>query len=80
MVGEPFLSFQWDVLLTETLFLSLFFLPQCGLHRFSKSNGFPRISRLLLVALLAKLMIESGVVNSPTLPLTEPIPGKILPL
>ena len=63
VVGEPFLSFQWDVLLTETLFLSLFFLPQCGLHRFSKSNGFPRISRLLLVALLAKLMIESGVVK-----------------
>ena len=56
VVGEPFLSFQWDVLLTETLFLSLFFLPQCGLHRFSNSNGFPRISRLLLVALLAKLI------------------------
>ena len=62
MVGEPFLSFQWDVLLTETLFLS-FFSSTMRLTSFLQVSKISRISRLLLVALLAKLMIESGVVK-----------------
>ena len=63
VVGEPFLSFQWDILLTETLFLSLFFLPITRFHHLLKSPRASNFGRLLLVGLLAKLMLESGLVK-----------------
>ena len=63
VVGEPFLSFQWDVLLVETLLLSLPFLPTVRLHRISQPIPHSRLARLLIVALLAKLMLESGIVK-----------------
>ncbi|MDA8775630.1 hypothetical protein N9N13_07875, partial [Opitutales bacterium] len=38
VVGEPFLSFQWDALLLESLFISLPFLPFVSRHRLKKSE------------------------------------------
>ena len=80
VVGEPFLSFQWDILLTETLLLSLPFLPTVRFHRFGSKVHFSKWARVLIVALLAKLMLESGIVKFTSFAETEPIPGEILPL
>jgi hypothetical protein len=63
VVGDPFLSFQWDILLLETLLLSLPFLPVTRLHKLSNCYPISTIGRFLLVALLAKLMLESGLVK-----------------
>ena len=62
-VGEPFLSFQWDILLTETLLLSIPFLPAVRFHRLGSKIYVSKWARLLLVGLLAKLMFESGIVK-----------------
>jgi hypothetical protein len=63
VVGEPFLSFQWDALLCETLLLSLPFLPITKFHRLGSPYQVPIFARYLLIALLAKLMLESGIVK-----------------
>lgn len=63
VVGEPFLSFQWDALLLESLFLSIPFLPFVSRHRLSDSINHSKWARILVLLLLAKLMIESGVVK-----------------
>ena len=63
VVGEPFLSFQWDILLTETLLLSLFFLPITRFHHLLKPLRVSNFGRLLLLGILAKLMLESGLVK-----------------
>ncbi|MDG1139598.1 MAG: lipase maturation factor family protein [Opitutales bacterium] len=63
VVGGPFLSFQWDILLLETLLISLPFLPISRIHKLSDAHDPPIIGRFLLIALLAKLMLESGVVK-----------------
>ena len=63
VVGEPFLSFQWDALLCETLLLSLPFLPLTKYHRLGTPNKVPIFARYLLIALLTKLMLESGIVK-----------------
>ena len=63
VVGEPFLSFQWDALLCETLLLSLPFLPLTKFHRLGTPYKVPIFARYLLIALLAKLMLESGIVK-----------------
>lgn len=63
VVGEPFFNFQWDILLTETLFISAFFLPGIKFHRYSDHCNIPRLGRYLLIGLLAKLMLESGIVK-----------------
>ena len=63
VVGEPFLSFQWDALLCETLLLSLLFLPITKFHRLGTPNKVPIFARYLLTALLTKLMLESGIVK-----------------
>ena len=63
VVGEPFLSFQWDALLVETLLLSLPFLPAVRFHRFREPLPHSRLARLLILAILAKLMLESGIVK-----------------
>jgi hypothetical protein len=63
VVGEPFLSFQWDALLCETLLLSLPFLPFTKFHRLGTPYKVPILARYLLIALLAKLMLESGIVK-----------------
>jgi len=63
VVGEPFLSFQWDALLCEALLLSLPFLPLCKFHKFGTSYKTPVLARYLIICLLAKLMLESGIVK-----------------
>jgi len=63
VVGEPFLSFQWDTLLLESLFISLPFLPFCRYHRISEVHPHSKWARILVILLLAKLMLESGLVK-----------------
>jgi hypothetical protein len=63
VVGEPFLSFQWDILLCETLLLSLPFLPLTKFHKIGDSYKVCWIARYLIITLLAKLMIESGILK-----------------
>ncbi len=63
VVGEPFLSFQWDILLVESLLLSLPFLPATKFHSPSKGLNYSKWARILILALLAKLMLESGIVK-----------------
>ncbi len=63
VVGEPFLSFQWDILLCETLLLSIPFLPLTKFHGLGDRYEVPWIARYLIVAILAKLMLESGIVK-----------------
>ena len=63
VVGEPFLNFQWDALLCETLLLSLPFLPLTKSHKTGDSYKVCWIARYLIIALLAKLMLESGIVK-----------------
>jgi predicted DCC family thiol-disulfide oxidoreductase YuxK len=63
-VGEPFLSFQWDILLLETGFLAIFFAPWRLLPRHPLREHPPsRIVLWLLRFLLFKLMFQSGVVK-----------------
>ena len=62
-VGEPFLNFQWDILLIETGFLSIFLAPW---RLWPKRGVDPPVSRaafFLLKLLLFKLMLMSGVVK-----------------
>jgi lipase maturation factor 1 len=63
VVGEPFLSFQWDILLVESLFLSLPFLPLTKFHSPFQGLPYSNWARILILALLAKLMLESGIVK-----------------
>jgi lipase maturation factor 1 len=72
IAGQEFFSFQWDVLLLETGFLSIFFAPwrlwPKGLILWSRSSPpfTPSVSRgglFLLKLLLFKLMLMSGVVK-----------------
>tara|TARA_A100000164_G_scaffold238246_1_gene211639 strand:- start:409 stop:2445 length:2037 start_codon:yes stop_codon:yes gene_type:complete len=63
VVSEPFLNFQWDALLLETFFLSIFFVPW---KIFDKKNDHEcpsRIGRWLLWLLIIKLMFQSGLVK-----------------
>jgi lipase maturation factor 1 len=63
IAGQTFLSFQWDILLIETGFLSIFLAPW---RLWPKRGTDPPISRaalFLLKVLLFKLMIMSGVVK-----------------
>ena len=62
--GQTFLSFQWDTLLLETLFWSLFLLPPSFVpRRLAQFTDDPRFGVLLLRLLLFKLMFLSGVVK-----------------
>ena len=63
VVGEPFLNFQWDALLCETLLLSLPFLPLTKFHKIGDQLPISNLARFLIIALLAKLMLESGIVK-----------------
>ena len=61
--GQMFLGFQWDILLLETGFLSIFFAPlRLWPRRGSTSSPSP-ISLFLLRWLLFRLMLMSGVVK-----------------
>jgi len=63
VAGQIFLNFQWDYLLLEAGFFSIFLAP---LSLFPSRRGKPRLSRwahFLLLWLLFRLMFMSGVVK-----------------
>ena len=63
VVAQPFLNFQWDILLLETMFLSVFFLPWLVREKISALREPNSVGRWLLWLLLFKLMFESGLVK-----------------
>ena len=63
VVAEPFLNFQWDALLLETLFLSLFVVPWFFRDRLGNAFQPYHLGRWLVWLLLFKLMFESGLVK-----------------
>ncbi len=62
-VGRDFFGFQWDNLLLEVGFLSIFFAPLRLLPKFSQEAPPSRIVLWLLRLLLFKLMFSSGCVK-----------------
>ena len=62
IAGQTFLSFQWDILLIETGFLSIFFAPWQWWPR-SAPVPVNKLALFLLKFLLFKLMLMSGVVK-----------------
>lgn len=63
IAGQDFLSFQWDILLTETCFLAIFLAPPQLLPGLARESLAPRAAQLLLWWLIFRLMFESGVVK-----------------
>lgn len=63
-LGQPFLAFQWDILLTETAFCAAFYAP-AGLWPFRRQlEPEPHPAwRFVLAVLAAKVTLESGVVK-----------------
>ncbi len=61
VVGQDFMSFQWDILLLEAGFLCIFFSPLGVLPRFQTAVS--PLVLFLLWWLLFRLMFESGVVK-----------------
>jgi predicted DCC family thiol-disulfide oxidoreductase YuxK len=62
VAGQTFLEFQWDILLTETGLLAVFLAAPSRL-RVGSGLSTPRLARFLLVWLLFRLMLSSGVVK-----------------
>jgi lipase maturation factor 1 len=58
VAGQEFFAFQWDSLLIETGFLSIFFVPWVLWS--GRPSDPPRAARFLLLWLLFRLMISSG--------------------
>src|SRR4029077_9247161 len=63
IAGQIFLSFQWDVLLLETGFLSIFLAPWQLWPKRGREPPVSRAALFLLKLLLFKLMVMSGVVK-----------------
>ena len=63
VAGQTFLSFQWDILLLETGFLSIFLAPWQLLQKRGQEPPVSRAALFLLKLLLFKLMVMSGVVK-----------------
>ena len=61
--GQTFLSFQWDILLLEAGFLSIWMAPFKWRSRLADSREVPMLARWLVWWLLFRLMLESGVVK-----------------
>ena len=61
--GQTFLSFQWDILLLEAGFLSIWMAPVAVYSRLGDGREAPRLARWLVWWLLFRLMLESGVVK-----------------
>ena len=61
VVGQSFLSFQWDILLLETTFMALFWASWQPWPRLRQTTWVPAAGRWLLWCLLFKLMFLSGV-------------------
>jgi predicted DCC family thiol-disulfide oxidoreductase YuxK len=63
IAGQTFLSFQWDILLLETGFLSIFLAPWRVWPKRGEELPTPRAALFLLKLLLFKLILMSGVVK-----------------
>ena len=63
LIGQDFLSFQWDILLLETGFLAIFFAPGTIPPRLSKESPPSPTVLWLLRWLLFRLMFASGFVK-----------------
>ena len=63
VVSRPFLNFQWDLLLLETVLISFLFLPWVIREKIGSGKESNLIGRWLVWLLLFKLMFESGVVK-----------------
>jgi predicted DCC family thiol-disulfide oxidoreductase YuxK len=63
IAGQTFLSFQWDILLLETGFLSIFLAPWQLWQKRGQETPVSRAALFLLKLLLFKLMVMSGVVK-----------------
>ncbi|MDQ2824566.1 MAG: lipase maturation factor family protein, partial [Verrucomicrobiota bacterium] len=63
IAGQTFLSFQWDILLLEVGFLSIFLAPWRIWARRGSEAPVSRAAMFLLKLLLFKLMVMSGVVK-----------------
>src|SRR5881409_2141010 len=63
IAGQTFLSFQWDILLLEAGFLSIFFVPWQLWPKRGREPPVSRAALFLLKVLLFKLMVMSGVVK-----------------
>src|SRR5438105_3792703 len=63
VAGQVFLSFQWDILLIETGFLSIFLAPWRFWWRKANEPPVSRVALFLIKLLLFKLMFISGVVE-----------------
>ncbi|MBI1871358.1 MAG: lipase maturation factor family protein [Chlamydiae bacterium] len=63
IVGQAFLSFQWDTLLLETGFLAVFFAPGGILPKWRSPSQVSKTILWLIRWLLFRLMFESGCVK-----------------
>jgi len=63
VVGQDFLSYQWDTLLLESGFLAIFLAPWVWLERPRNLTDPPRVVVWLFLWLLFRLMVGSGVVK-----------------
>jgi predicted DCC family thiol-disulfide oxidoreductase YuxK len=63
IAGQTFLSFQWDILLLEAGFLSIFLAPTQLWPQRGREPPVSRAALFLLKLLLFKLMVMSGVVK-----------------
>jgi len=61
VIGQTFMSFQWDSLLLETAFLSIFFAPNSISPRLSKESAPSPLFLWLLRWLLFRLIFLSGI-------------------
>jgi predicted DCC family thiol-disulfide oxidoreductase YuxK len=62
VAGQVFLEFQWDLLLLEAGLLAIFLAPPLR-RRIGSGLAAPALSRFLLVWLLFRLMLSSGIVK-----------------
>ncbi|PZR08908.1 MAG: hypothetical protein DI536_23760 [Archangium gephyra] len=60
-VGQPFLSFQWDILLIESAFCAAWFAPPGLKPRFDDEP--PRAFAFVMYALACKVTLQSGIVK-----------------
>ena len=63
IAGQTFLSFQWDILLLEAGFLSIFFAPWQLWPKHGREPPVSRAALFLLKLLLFKLLVMSGMVK-----------------
>lgn len=63
VVGQDFLSFQWDTLLLEVLFLALLFAPASLAPGVARETPLSLLALLLLWWLIFRFHVESGVVK-----------------